>query len=130
MREKWELHTEQKYFLGFVITIDKIQENQKKTAAMQVFERPATRQSLQYFLSFLNFNLMFIEKYRKRYCLMFKLLRKTAKQFKWTEHINTAFNISKKGLKSNTILKYFDKTLKTIIESHVLDMVTCTTLSK
>lgn len=59
----------------------------------------------------------------------FKLLGKIAKEFQWTGEIDVSFNIVKKAFEDGRILRLFDKTLKTLIESDVSDTVTSTFLS-
>lgn len=127
--EKCEFHTTKTKFLGFIITPNTVEMDQKKIEAIQQWEAPKNITDLQSFLGFANFYRRFIHQYAKKCAPLFRLLKKESK-FNWTPELNEIFESLKDNFCSAPVLRQFDPTLETIVECDVFDTVVAGVLSQ
>ncbi len=143
--EKCEFSTTKTTFLGFVISQNGIEMDPEKVSAIMEWEIPATIQDVQCFLGFANFYRRFIEGYSRLCTPLFNLL-KTANPDKpepekpkkeankapieWTPTCQQVFEKLKSRFCSAPILRHFDSTLETILETDASDYVVSGILSQ
>ena len=100
----------------------------EKVQAVQNWEKPKCVRDLQYFLGFANFYQRFIEGYSCICQPMFNLLKKE-KEWNWNEDCQRVFDQLKESFCTAPILKHFDPTLETILETDASDYVVSGILS-
>ena len=143
--EKCEFSSNKTTFLGFVISQNGIEMDPEKVSAIMEWEKPATIQDVQCFLEFANFYRRFIEGYSWICTPLFNLL-KTVKPdnpgpiahkkgankapIEWTPACQQVFEELKSCFCSAPILKHFDPTLDTILETDASDYVVSSILSQ
>lgn len=126
---KCEFHVEQTTFLGYVVSKNGISMDPKKIKAIQEWEPPVNIKDLQCFLGFANFYRRFIMSYSSLCRPLFNLLRKESK-FMWTKEHQRVFETLKHAFSSAPILRHFDPSLQTILETDASDTVVGGVLSQ
>ena len=150
--EKCEFETNKTTFLGFVISHDGIEMDPEKVSAVNNWEIPKTIQDVQCFLGFANFYRRFIEGYSRICTPLFNLLKTADKHtntptvvanpaepvnkktnkapIEWTPRCQEVFDELKARFCSAPVLKHFDPTLETILETDASDYVVSGILSQ
>ena len=150
--EKCEFESNKTSFLSFVISHDSIEMDPEKVSAVKNWEIPKTIQDVQCFLGFANFYRRFIEGYSRICTPLFNLLKtvdndndtpivttnpaepakkKTNKApIEWTPRCQEVFDELKPRFCSASVLKHFDPTLETILETDASDYVVSRILSQ
>ena len=150
--EKCEFEATKTTFLGFVISQQGIKMDPEKVSAVSNWEVPKTIQDIQCFLGFANFYRRFIEGYSRICTPLFNLLKTVdtdketftvttnpdipAKKvinkapIQWTLCCQQVFNELKSRFCSAPVLKHFDPTLETILETDASDYVVSGILSQ
>ena len=140
--EKCEFEANKTTFLGFVISHDGMEIDPAKVSAVNNWEITKTIQDVQCLLGFANFHRRFIEGYSRictPLCNLMKTVvkdtstptvttipaepvkKKTNKEpMEWTLRSQEVFNELKARFCSATILKHFNPTLETILETNCL----------
>ena len=93
--------------LGFVISENGIESDQKKVSAIRNLQSPRTIKQLRSFLGSTNYFRSLIPKYAQRTAPLNELLKKNRK-FTWTETEENAFNDLKDALTNAPVLMYPD----------------------
>ena len=114
--DKCEFHTTSTTFVGFVLSPDGISMDPEKVKTVQEWEVPRTLKELQSFLGFANFYRRFIKGYTRIARPLNKLSGKN-KPFVWTSVQQKAFDALKKAFCSFPILRHFDSTRETVLET-------------
>ena len=127
--EKCEFNTTQTSFLGFIISPDSLQMDPQKIQAVTEWKTPRTVRQLQSFLGFANFYRRFIEGY-SRVVKPLTQLCSTKVKFHWDAPQQAAFDFLKQAFTSAPILKHFDPTLETVLETDASDRVISGVLSQ
>lgn len=120
--EKCEFDTTTTTFVGFVLTPDSLQMDPAKISAVLEWEAPKTVKGVQSFMGFANFYRRFIKDYSRIAAPINALTRKNHK-FIWSDECEKAFQTLKKMFTSSPILKHFDHTLETVVETDASDRV-------
>ena len=150
--EKCEFEVNKTTFLGFVISQEGIEMDLEKVSAVLNWEVPKTIQDVQYFLGFANFYRRFIEGYSRICTPLFNLLKTVDKSketstvttnpdvpvkketnkapIEWTPCCQQVFDELKSRFCSAPVLKHFDPTLETILETDASDYVVSGVLSQ
>ena len=150
--EKCEFESNKTTFLGFVISQQGIEMDPEKVSAVLNWEVPKTIQHVQCFLGFANFYRRFIEEYSRICTPLFNLLKTVDKDketstvttnpdlpgkkvtnktpIEWTLCCQQVFNELKSRFCSAPVLKHFDQTLETILETDASDYVVSGILSQ
>ena len=150
--EKCEFEANKTTFLGFVISQLGIEMDPKKVSAVLNWEVPRTIQDVQCFLGFANFYRRFIEGYSRICIPLFNLLKIVDKDqdastdlttapppakkgtnkalIDWTPRCQEVFDELKARFCSAPVLKHFDPTLETILETVASDYVVSGILSQ
>ena len=150
--EKCEFEANKTTFLGFVIRQEGIEIDLEKVSAVLNWEVPKTIQDVQCFLGFANFYRRFIEGYSRICTPLFNLLKTVDKDketptvttnhdvpvkkvtneapIEWTPCCQQVFDELKSRFCSAPVLKHFDPTLETILETDASDYVVSGILSQ
>ncbi|KAE8236440.1 hypothetical protein A4X06_0g9551, partial [Tilletia controversa] len=116
-------------FLGFEVGRDGVRLGADRVQQLLDWPAPTNLRDLQAFLGFCNFFRRFVNGY-SRVCLpLTRLLRKNT-AFRWDDAADEAFNSLKKLFTTAPILKQFDPTLPTVIESDASDFAISAILSQ
>ena len=127
--EKYELNVTTTTFLGFVISRDGISMDTEKVQAVQNWERPKCVRDLQYFLGFATFYRRFIETY-SRICQPICDVLKKEKAWPLSEEFQKVFDQLKERFCMTPILKRFNLTLETMLETYASDSILSGILSQ
>ena len=150
--EKCEFEANRTTFLGFVISQQGIEMDPEKVSAVLNWEVPKTIQDVQCFLAFANFYMRFIEGHSRICTPLFNLLKTVDKDketstvttkpdrpakkvtnkapIQWTPCCQQVFDELKSRFCSAPILKHFDPTLETVLETDASDYVVSGILSQ
>ena len=150
--EKFEFEANKTTFLAFVISHDSIKMNPEKDSAVNNWEMPKTIQDVQYFLGCANLYRVFIEGYYRIWTPLFNLFKtvdqdtytptvtanpaepvkkKTNKApIEWTPGCQEVFDELKARFCSVPVLKHFNLTLETILETDASDYIVSGILSQ
>ena len=120
--EKREFNVTTTTSLGFVISLKGISMDPEKVQVVQRWEKPKCVWDPQCFLGFANFYQKFIEGYSCICQPMFNLLKKE-KEWNWNKDCQMVFDQLKESFCTAPILKHFDPTLETILETDISDYV-------
>jgi hypothetical protein len=127
--EKCEFDTQTTTFVGFVISPTGISMDPKKVETVKEWETPKNVRELQSFLGFANFYRRFIKDYSRMAKPLFALLKKGVK-FHWTESQQTAFECLKELFCTEPILRHFDPSLDSVLETDASDTAVSAILSQ
>ncbi|KAI2651181.1 Transposon Tf2-9 polyprotein [Labeo rohita] len=114
--EKCEFNLTTVQFLGYIITSDRVQMDQKKVQAVAEWPQPQTVKEMQRFLGFANFYRRFIKNYSLLSAALTSLLRGTKKTLTWTPAAETSFQWLKEAFTSAPILRHPNPDLPFIVE--------------
>ena len=150
--EKCEFEANRTTFFGFVISQQGIEMDPEKVSAVLNWEVPKTIQDVQCFLAFANFYMRFIEGHSRICTPLFNLLKTVDKDketstvttkpdrpakkvtnkapIQWTPCCQQVFDELKSRFCSAPILKHFDPTLETVLETDASDYVVSGILSQ
>ena len=126
---KCEFSVSQTSFLGFIVGADGISMDPAKLDAIHKWESPTCVRDVQCFLGFANFYRRFIHRYSYKCRMLYDLLRKGTK-FSWTPACEKAFLDLKEAFTTAPILRHFDPSLETILETDASDFVASGVLSQ
>ena len=105
--------------------------DQSKVARILDWPEPSSIKTLQSFLGFANFYCKFIHNYSKKTVNLTSLLKKDHRsKFTFTDKARNEFNFLKSSFTSAPILKHFDCTLFTIVETDASDYALGAVLSQ
>ena len=96
-------------FFGIIITSNGIKPDPSKTENIKNAKRPSNVQELRSFLGLISYVSRFIPNFSEKTAPLRKLLKNDVK-FVWNSEQQKAFNILKKELIGEKVLKYFDPT--------------------
>ena len=116
-------------YLGFIISTDGIEVDPEKTEVIHHWKEPKTVKGIQSFLGFCNFYRRFI----RDYGILSKplsRLTKTDVRFQFDETCRGAFQELKRRLTKAPILRHYDYTLETMLETDASDGVIAGVLSQ
>jgi transposase InsO family protein len=117
---KCEFNTTKTEFLGFIVSSSGVSMAQDKINAVTDWPMPTKVKELQQFLGFANFYRRFIQGYSRICAPLTRLLKKDAKFIPDAAAI-AAFKQIKSAFTGSAILKHFDPTLETTIETDASD---------
>lgn len=120
--EKCEFDRSQTTFLGFIISNEQLSMDPAKVSTVKDWESPKTVKGVRSFLGFANFYRRFIKDFSRICAPLFELTKKSV-PFVWTPECEKAFVTLKDLFCSSPILKHFDHTLETVIETDASDKV-------
>lgn len=126
---KCEFHVRKTEFLGFIVSSDGVSMAPDKVESIMGWPSPTKVKELQQFLGFANFYRRFIKGYSRVILPMTRLLKKDAK-FVWSADAEKAFNHLKEAFRGADILRHFDPTLETVIETDSSDFAISAILSQ
>ena len=118
--EKCEFNVHRTEFLGFVVGENGVSMAEDKVNAVLAWPCPTRVKELQQFLGFANFYRRFISGYSRIITPLTKLLRKGS-QWKFGDSETEAFDNIKNAFTHAGILKHFNPTLPTVIETDSSD---------
>lgn len=127
--EKCEFDTIHTTFLGFVVSPEGVSMDPKKVSSVKNWNTPKTVRDVRSFLGFANFYRRFIEGYSRIVKPLTKLTQK-AQSFIWGPEQEAAFTYMKEAFCSEPILRHFDPSLETILETDASDKVISGILSQ
>jgi transposase InsO family protein len=126
---KCEFHVTRTRYLGFVITTEGIEADPQKIEIVLNWKVPTTIKGVQSFLGFCNFYRRFIRNYSRISRALHRLTKKD-KQFLWTVECQAAMEALKQALTSAPVLRYYDPSLKTRVETDASDEVVAGVMSQ
>lgn len=126
---KCEFHLPETRFLGYVVGANGIRMDLEKVQAILDWPLPTTVKSVQSFLGFANFYRRFIRNYSKIIAPLTALTKKGF-TFEWTSTCTEAFEDLKKRFTSAPILRHFDPSAATYVETDASDYAIGTILSQ
>lgn len=118
--EKCEFSVDKTEFLGFIIGKDGVQMAMDKVNSVLSWPEPTRLREVQQFLGFANFYRRFISGYSRIIQPLTKLLKKDAR-YDFENAAREAFEAIKQSFTHAGILKHFDPTLETVIETDSSD---------
>lgn len=134
-RKKCEFYTEQVEFLGFIVTTDGVQMDNRRIVAIQDWPVPKTYREVQVFLGFANFYRRFIHHYSQVAAPLTGLLKgskegKKTGPFLWGDAEQTAFRTLCDAFTTAPMLVHFDPNRKIRIETDASDFAVAAILSQ
>jgi hypothetical protein len=119
---KCEFFRDRLEFLGFVITKDGVEMDARRVKAIQEWPAPTSVHDVQVFLGFANFYRRFIGGYSRITAPITALLRtgragEPRPTFRWTEQAQQALDALKKAFQSAPVLRHWDGTRDTRVET-------------
>lgn len=118
--EKCVFHANKVEFLGYEISTQGIYMDSSKVASLRSWPAPTNITELQSFLGFANYYRRFVLNYSKVAFALTSLLRKEVK-WDWTSQCQEAFDTLKEKFLSAPILRHFDPSLPSTIETDASD---------
>jgi hypothetical protein len=130
--DKCQFHVREVEFLGYIVSADGVAMAEDKIQAVLDWERPNSQRDVQSFMGFANFYRRFIKDFSK---IVKPLTDTTAKEYsgkawRWSDQCEEAFETLKKAFTSAPILKHYDPSLLTIMETDASDFAIGGILSK
>jgi hypothetical protein len=123
-------HLREVEFLGYIINANGVEMSTRKVEAVQSWETPKNLKDVQRFLGFANFYRRFIKNFSGVARPITDLTRNKGLDFHWGPTQMVAFQQLKNAFTSTPILKYFDPSLKVIIETDASNFATGCILSQ
>ncbi|GAB7336849.1 hypothetical protein MBLNU13_g00019t1 [Cladosporium sp. NU13] len=114
--KKCTFAVERTHFLGFIVTRDGVEPDPAKVATIQEWPAPRNLKELQGFLGFANFYRRFIAKYSIITSPLTKLL-KGGQEWCWPADSAAAFEELKSRFASAEVMRHYDPTLRTKLET-------------
>ncbi len=114
--EKCEFHQSTIHFLGYIITPEGMQMDQRKVEAVRDWSQPSMIKGLQRFLGFANFSCRFIAQFSQLSAPLTSLLRNQPRSLAWTPEVNIAFQRLKSTFCTAPILTHPDPDHRFIVE--------------
>ncbi|KAK9649268.1 hypothetical protein HCH54_010284 [Aspergillus fumigatus] len=127
--KKCEFHVTETRYLGFIISTEGIKVDPRKVEVIQKWAVPTTVKGVQSFLGFCNFYRRFIEAY-SRIARPLINLTKSDTPFKWTPECEAVFQKLKQRLVSAPLLRLYDPSLPTRVETDASAEVVAAVLSQ
>ena len=127
--EKCEFDVNETKFVGFILSHDKLAMDPGKISAVNEWSAPTCVKGVQSFLGFANYYRRFIKDYSRICSPLFDLTKKD-QPYIWTPACQSAFEYLKTQFTSAPILKHFDPSLETILETDASDRVVSGVLSQ
>ncbi|KAI0998467.1 hypothetical protein K3495_g9725, partial [Podosphaera aphanis] len=127
--EKCEFQVESTTFLGFIISPKGLSMDPSKIQTIVDWKPPINDRGVRSFLGFANFYRRFIPDYSKIATPLFSLTRKNAK-FIWTSACQKSFDTFKLAFTSKPILRHFDSSKCTILETDASDRMISAVISQ
>jgi RNase H-like domain found in reverse transcriptase/Reverse transcriptase (RNA-dependent DNA polymerase)/Integrase zinc binding domain/Aspartyl protease/Chromo (CHRromatin Organisation MOdifier) domain len=118
--EKCEFHRTTVTFLGFIISTEGIRMDNEKIKAVQEWPKPRNLKEVQQFLGFVNYNRRFIQGYSKEAKPLTELTKKD-RIWSWNDKEEKAFQFLKGACIQPPLLKTFDSSRRTKIETDASD---------
>ena len=104
-------------FLGYMVNQEGLQISKRKVESITTWESPRNIKDIQRFLGFANYYRRFI-KYFSTLCRpLTDFLKKTEKEFEWTDLHQDSFERLKKAFTSASILRHFNPLKEIMIET-------------
>ena len=119
---KCEFSVQQTKSLGFIVTTEGISVDPEKIKVILEWKAPSTVKGVQSFLGFCNFYRRFIDKYSLISKPLHQLTRRDT-PYEWSAACETAFQQLKQRLVSAPILRHYDPSLPTRVETDASDGV-------
>ncbi|KAJ5290754.1 gag/polymerase/env polyprotein [Penicillium angulare] len=119
---KCEFHVEETKFLGFIVGVDGVRADPDKVAVIKDWETPTTVRRVLSFLGFCNFYRRFVADYSKIARPLHHLTCKGT-PWSWTSDCQEAFDTLKAAMVDAPILRHYDVSLPTRIETDASDGV-------
>ena len=110
-------HASEFEFLGYMVNQEGLKMSERTVESITTWETPRNIQDIQRFLGFTNYYRRFIKNFSALCRPLTDSLKKTDKEFKWTELHQHRFNELKKAFTSAPILRHFDPSKEVIIET-------------
>jgi hypothetical protein len=126
---KCEFHVKKTEFLGFIVSPDGVSMASDKINSILSWPTPTKIRDVQQFLGFANFYRRFIKGYSRVILPLTRLLKKNY-TFVWDDRAEEAFNNIKQAFQGADILRHFDPTLETVIETDSSDFAISAILSQ
>ena len=117
-------------FLGYIIGRDGIKMSAEKVEAVLEWKSPSSLTEVQSFLGFANFYRRFIQNYSQVARPLTELTKSSAKDWKWTDEAETAFNELKSRFTCAPILAHYDPQKPVIVETDASDFALGAVLSQ
>jgi hypothetical protein len=127
--KKSEFGVKRTKYLGFIISTDGIETDPEKTSVIDQWEPPRTVKGVQSFLGFCNFYRRFIKDYGRIARPLNRLTRQN-QPFVFDTRCEQAFKELKRRLVSAPLLRHFDSSLPTRLETDASDGVVAGVLSQ
>jgi len=104
---KYEFHTTETEYLGYVLSPQGLRMDEEKIRTIKDWKEPTNVKGIQSFLGFANFYRRFIKDYSKITTPLSALTRKE-KVWEWGDKQQEAFEMLKEAITTEPILQYFD----------------------
>jgi hypothetical protein len=127
--EKCEFHVQETKYLDMILSPAGISMDPKKVSTVQEWETPANVKDVQIFLGFANFYRRFIRGYSKVVSRLTALMKKGIR-FQWSQQADQPFRNLKQAFTSAPILRHFNPTKESIVETDASDYVSAAVLSQ
>ncbi len=125
---KCEFHVQKIIFLELLIFIERLKMNSQKIQMIVEWSILINLTQIQFFINFCNFYRRFIKNFSKIVRLMIQLTQKKI-IFEWNQICQTTFDHMKKRMIETSILRHFDQTHETILETDSFNYVNDEVLS-
>jgi transposase InsO family protein len=126
---KCEFSVTRTKYLGFIISTEGIEVDPSKIGVIKDWQVPTTVRGVQSFLGFCNFYRRFIKDY-SRIAKPLTTLTKSNTPFIWDQACRQAFENLKDYLSTSPVLRYYDYSLPTKLETDASDGVVAGVLSQ
>jgi len=127
--KKCEFFVQKTKFLGLIVGINGIEMDPAKVQTILEWQRPRHLKELQAFIGFCNFYRRFIKGYSNILRPLTALTKKD-RIYEWTDECQKAFEDLKATVTSASILRHFDRTKTSYVETDSSDYVASGILSQ
>jgi hypothetical protein len=117
---KCQFYVQEVSFLGFIVGPDGVKMDPSKVSAITSWPAPQSVHDVRVFLGLANFYRRFIKHFSKIANPISSLLKKE-KKFHWNGEAQKAFDTLKNAFTSAPILRHFDPSLPTVVETDASD---------
>lgn len=126
---KSEFYVQETTFLGLLVSTEGLKINPEKVAAVVDWPAPTNLRQMQSFIGFCNFYRRFIRDFSKIARPLTRLARKDV-PFQWDSACQESFIELKKQITSAPVLRHFDRTRESFLETDSSDYVSGGVLSQ
>lgn len=127
--DKCEFHVQETKFLGLIVSTSGLKMDPDKVKAVVNWETPTCLKEVQAFVGFCNFYRRFIRDFSKTVKPLVALTKKDC-PFHWSEACQAAFEEMKRLMTSAPVLRHYERSRPTVLETDSSDYVNGGVLSQ